>query len=273
VRGLPSFYERDRREVEALLSHPHGLHLYLTSRIGSEGDGFVFRRDDRLAGVAWFGRGRNLIFSGDDPQFLSRLATLARERQADWLMTVGPWTDVTGFLERYLPIARRRPRLDRAQDFFVQEPSTLAPLREERLERAGEEDLEELVAVSARMSAEDFEIDPWRVDRGAVRRSVSRNVREGRAYVLREARTLVFKAEVAVRIPAGAQVEGVFTVEDRRGAGIASRCMAELGHRLLEEAPVVTLHASETNVSARRAYERAGYRRVDRFRLVIFAGS
>ena len=76
-----------------------------------------------------------------------------------------------------------------------------------------------------------------------------------------------------MRIPPGAQVEGVFTAEDRRGQGIASRCMAELGRRLLAEVPLVTLHASERNTAALRAYERAGYRQVDRLRLVIFSGA
>ncbi len=269
---LSPWSPEDQAAAEALLAEPPGVHLYLRSRLGRPGTGraFSFRRGPRIGGAAWFGSGRNLVLAGEDPAFLDALAHLARERERGWIMVLGPHDPVSGFLERYLRLTERRPRLDRRQVYYLQRAETLPPLREERLRKARESDLSELAAAAARMSAEDFEIDPWRIDRTAVRRGVQAKIREGRAYVYREEGRLAFKLDLAIREPYGGQVEGVYTVEDRRGRGIATRCMAELGHRQLRELPCLGLHVAEKNTPARRAYERAGYRPVADLRLAIF---
>ena len=71
-------------------------------------------------------------------------------------------------------------------------------------------------------------------------------------------------------MPHGGQVEGVFTVEDARGQGIATRGMAELGRRVFGDVEVLTLHVASKNAPALKAYERAGYVRTAELRLAIF---
>ena len=188
-------------------------------------------------------------------------------------MVVGPWGPVSDFMARYLPRGTRKPRLDRPQGFYVQNPDSVAALHEPDLVRAASSDRDAVTGAAARMSAEDFEIDLWRIDREAVRKGVSRRVEEGRTWICRANGVLAFKVDLEPCPPHGAQVEGVFTTEALRGHGIASRCMAELGHRMLSELPMLTLHVSSVNTAACRAYENAGYRRVAELRLAIFPHS
>ena len=271
MANLTAFTEADRGEVMAFLAHPDGLHVYLQSRLdGQEGEAFVWRDRGRVEGLAWFGPGRNFVIAGDAAGLAGALAPLARERERSWVMVVGPHGVTSDFLFRFHRLGGRRPRLDRAQTFCVQRRETLPPLREPGLLAATEGDLPELSAAAARMSAEDFEIDPFRIDREAVRRAMAAKVRTGRAFLCREEGRLVFKVDMAVVHPAGGQVEGVFTAEDSRGRGIATRAMAELGHRFLEELPLLTLHVNSRNAPALRAYQKAGYVPVADLRLAIF---
>lgn len=262
----------NHEELHDYLRDPPGLHLYLASRLEAKdaGEGLVYREAGRIRGFAWFGRGRNLVIAGDAQPFLRGLAEEARSRESQWLMVVGPWGATTDFMECYLPSTRRRPRLDRSQGFYIQFPGDLPHPTEPGLRPAAEDDLDELTPLAARMSAEDFEVDPWRIDQNLVRKTMAAKVREGRCFLYREEGRIAFKVDLAVKGPLGGQVEGVYTTEDLRGKGIASRCMAELGRRMLAEAPYLCLHVSSVNTPAVRAYEKSGYRRTAELRLAIF---
>jgi len=256
---------------EFLARSPH-VHLYLQSRFAdpAAGRGFVYREGDGIRGFALFGTGQNLVLAGEDPEFAAELAKLAVRLERSWVMVLGPWPAATRFMDRYAEGGRRRPRLDRPQAFCVQTPDTLPELREPALRLAAKEDIEDLTVASARMSADDFEIDPWKIDRAIVRRRMEEKLADDRSFVLREGDGLAFKADLAVRVAEGGQIEGVYTAEALRGRGIASRCMAEIGHRVLTELPVLTLHVSVRNRPALIAYERAGYVRIAELRLAIF---
>jgi ribosomal protein S18 acetylase RimI-like enzyme len=262
----------DRDAVDAFLADPPHVHIYLRSRLADPdcGPGYVYREGGEIRGFALFGTGQNLVLAGESPEFTTELAKLAARLERSWVMVLGPWAGTTLFMSRYAEDGRRRARLDRAQAFCVQTPDTLPDLGEPAVRRATEEDLDELTVASARMSAEDFEIDPWKIDRTIVKRRMREKIADGRSFVMRKNGFLAFKADLAVRDPRGAQVEGVYTAEDLRGRGIASRCMAEIGRRVLEEIPVITLHVSVINHAALKAYERAGYVRTAELRLAIF---
>ena len=262
----------DRTDVQRFLLHPGGLHMYLESRLDApgEGEGLVYREGGRVLGFGWLGKGRNLVLAGDDPAFLGALADYARGRDRDWVMLVGPWDPATDILKQFTIATGRKPRLDRAQVYYAQTRKTLAKLEEPRLRPARTEDLEELVPISARMSSEDFDLDFWRIDKSEVRRRIARKIQDARSWILRDESRILFKVDVAATTPGGAQIEGVYTAEDHRGRGIASRCMAELGRRLMETTDLITLHVAENNGAARKAYERSGYRPGDKLRLTIF---
>jgi uncharacterized protein len=82
---------------------------------------------------------------------------------------------------------------------------------------------------------------------------------------------LVFKAEVACASPSAAQVQGVWVPPDRRGEGIGVRGMAAVVELVRRDiAPVVALYVNEYNLSARRVYERVGFRQTATFATVMF---
>lgn len=269
---IVEYAPKEEAGVRAFLDHPDGVNLYLLSRLDrpGEGRGFLWLEGGAVTGFAWFGVGRNLVLAGEGATFADEAAAVARELERSWVMVVGPHATTTRFLDRFADLSDRRPRLDRSQTFCVQRRESLPDLREPGLARARRDDLPALAGAAARMSAEDFEIDPWRIDREAVRRTMADKVRDGRAFVYRESDVLVFKADLALRHESGGQVEGVFTVEDRRGQGVATRCMAEIGHRLLDELPLLTLHVASRNTPAIRAYRSAGYVPAAELRLAIF---
>jgi len=270
--SLLPFDPGDRGLVDEFLADPPHVHIYLRSRITDPdaGRGYVYREDGEILGFALFGSGQNLVLAGESPEFIAELAKLAVRLERAWVMVVGPISGTTLFMGRYAEGGRRRARLDRAQAFCVQALDTLPDLGEPSLRLATEEDLDELTVASGRMSAEDFEIDPWRIDRTIVKRRMREKIADGRSFVMREDGRLAFKADLAVRTASGAQIEGVYTAEDLRGKGIASRCMTEIGRRVLADLPVLTLHVSVVNHAALKAYERAGYVRTAELRLAIF---
>ena len=82
---------------------------------------------------------------------------------------------------------------------------------------------------------------------------------------------LLFKAEVACATPHAAQIQGVYVPPDLRGQGLATAGMAAVVAQVREHiAPVVSLYVNEWNVSAVRAYERAGFAHTAMFSTVMF---
>jgi predicted GNAT family acetyltransferase len=69
--------------------------------------------------------------------------------------------------------------------------------------------------------------------------------------------------------PFGSGIGGIYTVPDARGKGLAQRATAELARIALADGPVVTLHVDPANAPAIRAYQKAGFRAVGKFRLTF----
>ena len=57
--------------------------------------------------------------------------------------------------------------------------------------------------------------------------------------------------------------------KDRRGHGIARKCLRALCTELLESSAAVTLHVDLENKAARAAYEAVGMRKVGRLQLCL----
>ncbi len=259
-------------DVAEFLRRPPGLHLYLLDRLdaGLGGRSFTFVHRGRVEGFAFIGDGQNLVLAGDGRPFLRDLAAFAAANERAWQLALGPWSETTDFLDAYHRITTRRPRLDRPQTYMVQTADRLPPLSEPALRLATPADLDILSGASARMSAEDFDLDLYLIDREKVRAGLAAKVAKGRSFVLLEDREVVFKADLSLLCERGGQIEGVYTAEDRRGEGVATRCMTEIGRRLLDTVPMLTLHVAADNLPAWKAYEKSGYHRKAELRLAIY---
>ena len=138
--------------------------------------------------------------------------------------------------------------------------------------RTTRHDMDELYPACVAMYTEEVGISP-EYGGGAelYRARVTQLVNRGWSFARFDGDRLVFKAEVACASPYAAQVQGVWVSPDRRGEGLATAGMAAVVELVRREvAPVVSLYVNEWNTSARRAYEKVGFRETARFATVMF---
>ncbi|NYG58105.1 hypothetical protein BJ980_001028 [Nocardioides daedukensis] len=103
------------------------------------------------------------------------------------------------------------------------------------------------------------------------RTRVRQLIARGWQFAIFEGDRTIFKAEVACASPHAAQIQGVYVVPDRRGEGLATSGMAAVVEIVLAEiAPVVSLYVNEHNVSAQKAYLRAGFETTAEFTTIMF---
>jgi predicted GNAT family acetyltransferase len=122
------------------------------------------------------------------------------------------------------------------------------------------------------MYTEEVGVSPIAEAGGRVyRQRVAELVRSRRAYARFVDGRVVFKAELAVVTRHTAQVQGVWVAPEWRGRGLGTAGMAAVVADALERvAPTVSLYVNDFNTSARRVYERCGFRAVGAFATVLF---
>lgn len=269
--------ETDRRELVRFLQRDPVSNIYLLSRIAvdgvvneestAHGRFYGHAQNDVLDGVVFFGHRKGMVLAGEGETFVRSCADLALGAESEWIILVGPRTVTDAFLSHYR--WRGRPtHINRVQDFYVLrhvDPGfSLAPI-----ERAEQDDLDDIVEMSEQMLLEDFRLNAGSLSREGIRESMRQKIADGRSWVCREHGEIVFKVDVSAQFAGGSQIEGVFTRPHRRGRGYARRGVAALSAELLGSSAFVSLHVDRENLAARRAYEKAGFRPHAEFRLVL----
>jgi len=149
------------------------------------------------------------------------------------------------------------------------EPSPLRP--DPAVRRVVMDELDVLYPASVAMFTEEVGVSPEVDGAGHYRARVAQLISRGWAFAQIEDGHVVFKAEVGVATDRACQIQGVYVDPALRGQGIAGPAMAAVVNIALREiAPVVTLYVNADNIAARRAYERAGFRRDATFQTVLF---
>jgi uncharacterized protein len=138
-----------------------------------------------------------------------------------------------------------------------------------RLVRPHETD--RLFPAAVAMYTEEVGVSPLTGDGGRdYRERVNDLVRSRRAYAKFVGGRVVFKAELAVVTRHTAQVQGVWVAPEWRGQGLGTAAMAAVVRDALRRvAPSVSLYVNDYNGSARRVYERCGFRRSGTFATVL----
>jgi ribosomal protein S18 acetylase RimI-like enzyme len=215
----------------------------------------------RLAGVLFLGHGGLVVFAADEPHVRRLFAEEAWKERQRVRLVVGEW-DAVSDVWGQLAAAGLQADRDWREVFMVVDAATLAREEDPGLVAATRADLPALIDVSARAYREETGEDPLAAMGEGYVRHVTRNVEEGRTFLVHQDGRIAFKAELSARCPVGAQIVGVFTEPALRGHGLARRGTAELARRLLAGSPplpAVCLFVREDNAPARRAYERAGF--------------
>ncbi len=138
--------------------------------------------------------------------------------------------------------------------------------------RSTMDELDLLYPACVAMYTEEVGVSP-EIGGGAelYRARVSQLVAKGWSFARIEHGRVVYKAEVAAASPYACQVQGVYVDPGRRGEGLAAGGMAAVVALALRDiAPVVSLYVNDHNVSARRAYERAGFQQTGTFSTIMF---
>jgi len=269
--------ETDRPRLQEFLGRAPEENIYLLARLAM--DGVVNEEStshgrfygcfdgDELDGVIFFGHRKGVGLAGDGEEFIRAAAELALGEEADWIILVGPRPAADRFLSHYR--WRGRPtHLNRVQDFYVLRREDLSG-KSAVLRPAKPGDLDAVVDMSEQMLLEDFHLPAGSLSRDGIRESMRSKIHDGRTFLLDRDGETVFKVDVSAQYAGGAQIEGVFTRPEFRGQGLAAAGVTALSAELLETSPFVSLHVAQDNEPAKRAYERAGFRKQSEFRLVV----
>lgn len=248
----------------------HGMYVR-NALLRGEVNGFVFGADGADAGVCWFGPRGNLVvvapdWRGDDATTNAAGQAVAERIQRSrlsWRIAMGP----RGIIDELRTRCTGRPLVHRNQIYYFGDAESVnREVVRDDMRAATAEDRDRIVQATLQLNHVDLAIEPGRVDRRWLYSTVDERIAEGTTRVLGPPGDVHCKLDFGSIGSAGVVIEGVFTFAEHRRAGLASALVASCIAQL--QLPV-GLHVGEQNTSARRAYERAGMREVDRCRLLL----
>ncbi|MDQ3891074.1 MAG: GNAT family N-acetyltransferase [Actinomycetota bacterium] len=224
----------------------------------------------RFAGLEDAGRllalchlGANVVPSGRETAAFAQVARGDQPR-----MLVGEESAVSELwdvLRHDLP----EPLDDRpAQPVYVLEDPP--PAGESALRLARLDDLDLLVAASARAYLEEVGVDAYERDSALFEWRTRAQIEEGRSWIWRRGEHVLFKAEASAWTDKAVQLQQVWVDPEFRGHGYGKRGLADLCCLLLARTPVVCLFVRPENEPAIALYESIGMRRTITYRSLIF---
>ncbi|WP_067439748.1 GNAT family N-acetyltransferase [Nocardioides jensenii] len=215
--------------------------------------------------------GANLVPVEVRPEDYEELGRYALRGRARVSTIVGPADAVEG-LWQAMAAEWGRPREVRPHQphLEIAGPPSVEPHPGVRRTVAG--DIDAAYPACVAMYTEEVGISPeWGGGGNLYRARVMQLISKGWQFALVEDGRVVFKAEVACASPSAAQIQGVYVVPDRRGEGLATRCMAAVTEMVRADiAPVASLYVNDHNIGARKAYERAGFVETTKFTTIMF---
>ncbi|MCC6784639.1 MAG: GNAT family N-acetyltransferase [Planctomycetes bacterium] len=246
------------------LAARHGaLGVYVRNAVLDDEDGGgelhgYFATDDTLLAAAWFGVRGNLVALGDGDAAVDGFAAALSTIASPWRIALAPKRLVAALQRR-----ESRPAIvQRTQVYYECRADDLASRAEpaHAVRIAERADVDALCEAALALNEADLHVPRERVHRGWLEKSVRRRLREGRTWVIGPVGHPTAKLDVGSRGRAGVVLEGVFTVAEERGRGLATALVLGVARSLIEEHGVVCLHVDAENAAARRAYARAGMR-------------
>lgn len=248
-------YEPSQFGEVAALADAQGLHgVYLRNDLERGlGEAMLLWGEDRLLGCAYFGARGNLLLAEREPLDPARLADAVHQSGWPWRIAMGAGPAIDALATRLLA----PPLVHRDQIYYGSAPHEAAILpRADEVRPARRADKDLLVAATLDLHLQDLAIDPRRVDRRWLSDMLAQRIAEGSTLVLGPSGAFHSKLDLGSQGAAGVVIEGVYTFPTARGHGHAAALVA--GAVRSQPGPVVCLHVSAANLSARAAYARAG---------------
>lgn len=219
-----------------------------------------------LTGVALIGD-KTVIEAESDATRASFAQLVLENTQAHLIR--GECAPVEGLLD-YFYCFGRSPRRISHELLFVQTAPACGVETVHDLHPAGPADLEQVISINVAMAFEEQGVNPLLKDPEGVRERLLCRIKRGRVWLLIEGGQIIFKADVISETPEAMFIEGVYVHPERRGRGVALRCMTELARRLLKRTSALCLVINEENRAAQALYLKAGYKLQGHYRTAYF---
>ena len=214
-----------------------------------------------LEGVALIGHSTLIEARTDDA--MQAFAIVARHSETPIHLIMSDGQAVETFWN-YFSTSSNRPRLTCVEELFELSFPFLVKECGWEVRFATLNELEAVAEAQADVALLESGVDPMIKDRDGFLKRVARRIEQGRVYVVVDNGRLLFKADVVALTDDTAYLEGVYVHPDRRGEGIGSECLAEVGLRLLSKVQNVCLLSNVEFRNAHKSFLKAGFRNTDR---------
>lgn len=214
--------------------------------------------DGELHGVALIGHSTLVEARSEDA--LKALAFRARSSETPIHLIMSSGDEAEVFF-RYYGGGSLLPRLTCTEVLF--ETGFPFPVQECEwdLQTADPSQLDQIARAHAEVAFIESGIDPMSRDREGFLQRVLRRIEQGRTFVVFENGELIFKADIISEASDVIYLEGVYVAPNRRGNGIAAKCLSRLCLMLLERASTVCLLSNIAFDHAHRSFLKAGFQR------------
>ena len=260
--------------ARAIVAAAPVLHVHIGARIrqpdGRRGNPELWVLLERDVPVAFVQRSRGVAWAIDvarkhDERVTTALGQFFAASPMTHEILFGPEDEVVRVLDAARKFGRKLVEIRRQQMMATSgPPSAEKPVtaREFVMRASLRPDLPWLLGAHANMCREDLGVDQVGRNRSAYESYFTGLIKRGRSYVVEVNGRRVGKAEVPLTSDHAWLVEGVFTVPELRGQGLATRMMAELVARARADHRETCLYVHRRNQRAIAVYERVGFRTV-----------
>jgi GNAT superfamily N-acetyltransferase len=262
--------ENDRAEVLSFLSvrpvHTVAMKSFIVDN-GMESNlnrgSFVGYRNTSgdLDGVALIGH--STLIEARTTEAMHAFAITARNSETPIHLVMSDGKAVETFWS-YYSSSLAKPRLTCVEELFELSFPFLVKECGWEVRYATLDELEAVAEAQAEVALLESGVDPMVKDRQRFLGRVARRIEQNRVYVVVENGRLLFKADVVALTDDTAYLEGIYVHPDRRGEGIGSGCLAEVGLRLLSKVQNVCLLSNVEFENAHKSFLKAGFRNTDR---------
>ena len=204
------------------------------------------------------------VLHGDEPSS-RKLGQLVLRRRQMVTMVSGRREPVLALAEALLPRGAS-PRSEQAQ-ILMQRLGPMEPPVEglpASFRKARMTDLHQVLAATLAMHEEEMGSPNTDEDVDSLMRAAYAKIQDSRSWICtgENSDAIDFKATIGTPTASGAQLEGIWTAPDRRGQGLAKRCLRGLCAELSREFPLLSLTVGAENEPALRLYRSLGFEEV-----------
>jgi len=250
------------------------LHVHIGARLRQGGAGRgtpeLWALLDGEVPAAFVQRGRGVAWAIDvprkgDERVTTALGHFVASSPMSHEILFGPEDEVARILDAARKYGRKLVEIRRQQMMATTgppAPDKPVAVRGFAMRASLRPDLPWLLDTHAAMCREDLGVDQVGRNRSAYESYFSGLIKRGRSYVIEVQGRRVGKAEVPLTSDHAWLVEGVFTVPELRGQGLATRMMAELVAAAWADHRATCLYVHRRNKRAVAVYERVGFQTI-----------